>query len=74
MSTAANTIQVQVNGEGISLPAGATCADVLGRLGVDEQQRFAVEVNETIVPHSQLREHRLAEGDRVEVIQAIGGG
>ncbi len=74
MSTETSTIQVQVNGEGMALAAGATCADVLERLGVDQQQRLAVEVNEAIVPRSQLNEHRLADGDRVEVIQAIGGG
>jgi len=73
MSTA-TSIQIQVNGEGMTLPAGASCADVLQRLGISEQQRLAVEVNETIVPRSQLGDHQLADGDRMEVIQAIGGG
>ncbi len=74
MSTETQTIQVQVNGEGMALAQGATCAEVLQRLGVDAQQRLAVEVNEAIVPRSQLNDYRLADGDRVEVIQAIGGG
>jgi sulfur carrier protein len=37
-------------------------------------QRFAVEVNRNIVPKSQHAEHLLLPGDRVEIIQAIGGG
>lgn len=36
--------------------------------------RFAVEVNEEIVPRSQFGQHRLAPSDRVEIIQAVGGG
>lgn len=37
-------------------------------------QRFAVEVNAELVPRSRFAEHRLAAGDRVEIIQAVGGG
>ena len=36
--------------------------------------RYAVEVNETLVPRSEHAGHRLQPGDRVEVVQAIGGG
>ncbi len=74
MSTQQPTICVQVNGEAWELSQGTTCAEVLQRLGVPQQRRLAVEVNEAIVPRSQLAEHQLADGDRLEVIQAIGGG
>ncbi|BCU07769.1 sulfur carrier protein ThiS [Allochromatium tepidum] len=37
-------------------------------------QRFAIEVNAELVPRSRFAEHRLAVGDRVEIIQAVGGG
>jgi len=37
-------------------------------------QRFAVEVNAELVPRSRFAEHRLAVGDKVEIIQAVGGG
>ncbi|MEP2249791.1 sulfur carrier protein ThiS, partial [Marinobacter sp.] len=36
--------------------------------------RFAVEVNEDIVPRSQHATFSLIYGDRVEVVHAIGGG
>ena len=74
MSGEQGSIRVQVNGESMELSAGASCMEVLERLGVPEHGRLAVEVNEAIVPRSQLADHRLADGDRVEVIQAIGGG
>jgi len=37
-------------------------------------QRFAVEVNEELIPRSLHADRRLVEGDRVEVVHAIGGG
>ncbi|WP_290907033.1 sulfur carrier protein ThiS [Halomonas sp.] len=37
-------------------------------------RRIAVEVNEEIVPRSEHAVTRLVEGDRVEVVHAIGGG
>ena len=37
-------------------------------------RRIAVEVNEDIVPRSEHDQHQLADGDRVEIVHAIGGG
>ncbi|MTW19547.1 sulfur carrier protein ThiS [Allochromatium palmeri] len=37
-------------------------------------QRFAIEVNAELIPRSHFAEHRLAADDRVEIIQAVGGG
>lgn len=37
-------------------------------------RRVAVEVNEQIVPRKLHDAHVLHEGDRVEVVHAIGGG
>lgn len=36
--------------------------------------RVAVEVNEEIVPRTRHHEHELVQGDRIEIVQAIGGG
>lgn len=36
--------------------------------------RVAVEVNEEIVPRTRHHEHSLSPDDRVEIVQAIGGG
>ncbi|MEH6560219.1 MAG: sulfur carrier protein ThiS [Marinobacter sp.] len=66
-------MQVQVNGEAIELPAGATVAALVEKMALTGK-RLAVEVNEDIVPRSQHAEFALNTGDRVEVVHAIGGG
>jgi len=37
-------------------------------------RRVAVEVNREIIPRSRHASHRLRDGDRVEIVHAIGGG
>ncbi|MBO6851581.1 MAG: sulfur carrier protein ThiS [Marinobacter sp.] len=66
-------MQVQVNGDGVELPAQATVADLIEHMALTGK-RLAVEVNEDIVPRSQHPDFRLNDGDRVEVVHAIGGG
>lgn len=36
--------------------------------------RIAVEINGEIVPRSQFPTHQLQDGDKIEIVQAIGGG
>ena len=64
---------ITLNGKPLELPAGTTVAGLLERAGF-AGRRVAVEVNQTIVPRSQHDQHALAENDRVEIVQAIGGG
>ncbi|AOY89791.1 thiamine biosynthesis protein ThiS [Marinobacter salinus] len=66
-------MQVQVNGDAMELPAGATIVTLIEKMTL-AGKRLAVEVNEDIVPRSQHPEFSLHEGDRVEVVHAIGGG
>ncbi|MEC7814982.1 MAG: sulfur carrier protein ThiS [Pseudomonadota bacterium] len=66
-------MQVQVNGEAMELPEGATIAALIERLAL-AGKRLAVEVNEDIVPRSEHPGFALSDGDRVEVVHAIGGG
>lgn len=66
-------MQVQVNGEAMELPSGATVAALVEKMALTGK-RLAVEVNEDIVPRSQHAEFALNNGDRVEVVHAIGGG
>lgn len=66
-------MQIEVNGTEKQVPTGITLLDLLEQLGFTEG-RIAVEVNHGIVPRSQHAEHYLREGDRVEIVQAIGGG
>ncbi len=66
-------MQIQLNGEARTLAPDSTVAALVESLGL-AARRIAVEVNEEIVPRSEHATTRLVEGDRVEVLHAIGGG
>lgn len=66
-------MNIQLNGEPRTLVADATVSQLLGLEGLGER-RVAVEVNGAIVPRSQHATHVLGEGDKVEVVHALGGG
>lgn len=66
-------MQIQLNGEARTLDAEASVAQLVESLGL-AGRRIAVEVNEEIVPRSVHGETRLSDGDRVEIVHAIGGG
>lgn len=64
--------EIQLNGESYVF-AGATIIDLLAELNFIGQ-RLAVEVNGDIVSRHSHKEYALAAGDKVEIVQAIGGG
>ena len=51
----------------------ATVADLIRELALTGK-RVAVEMNGEIVPKSRYAESRLAGGDKLEIIAAVGGG
>ena len=65
---------ITVNGRPrkLSLPSG-TVADLIRDLAFDGK-RIAVEKNGEIVPRSRYAEIPLEEGDRIEIVGAVGGG
>ncbi len=62
-----------VNGNPRELADGASVAELLAALNLAEKL-VAVEVNLEVVPRARHGEHRLAEGDRVEIVTLVGGG
>lgn len=66
-------MQVQVNGQVTEVEPDLTLAELLARYGLGEG-RIAVEINAEIVPRSQHDRQLIQPGDRIEVVQAIGGG
>ncbi len=66
-------MQVYINGEERQLPENISLQSLLKTLEMGDQ-RFAVEVNQELIPRSVFDRHRLCAGDRVEIVQAIGGG
>jgi sulfur carrier protein len=66
-------IKVLVNGAPREFPAPLTFTQLLDELEL-AGRRLAVERNGEIVPRSRFGESRLADGDRIEVVIAVGGG
>jgi len=66
-------MNILLNGEPKQLDNTITIAGLLREMGLAEK-RVAVEVNREIVPRSGHAGHQLQDQDRVEVVNAIGGG
>jgi sulfur carrier protein len=66
-------VEITVNGTARPLSEPLTLAQLLDQLGLTGK-RLAVEVNRDIVPRGEHATHALRDGDRVEIIHAIGGG
>ena len=66
-------MEVIVNGEARTLPAGSTVKTLLAELEVT-QPHVAVELNLEVVPRAQHQNTVLYDGDRLEVVTLVGGG
>ncbi len=66
-------MNITLNGQARSLASSRTVSDLIRELGY-ENKRIAVERNGDIVPRSQHETTLLAEGDRLEIVVAVGGG
>lgn len=72
-AVAHEAVSVLVNGEPRSVPAGVTIGALLALLGMGGR-RLAVAVNRSVVPRSGFDRVALAAGDRIEILEAVGGG
>lgn len=66
-------VPVTVNGEQRNIPDPCTVEQLLSLLEVGDR-RVAVAVNGEVVPRSTHATAALREGDRIEVLEAVGGG
>lgn len=66
-------IELVINGEPRSFPAPLTLTQLVESLDL-MGKRVAIEKNGEIVPRSQHADTRLASGDRLEIVVAVGGG
>ena len=66
-------IHILLNGAPREFPAPLTFDQLLDALEL-AGKRLAVERNGEIVPRSRFGEARLHDGDRIEVVRAVGGG
>lgn len=70
-------MNITLNGEAIEIGAGTTIAQLVLRISSEsgrDPRGIAVERNREIVPKSEHAMTVLAEGDRLEIVQFVGGG
>ena len=66
-------VSITVNGALAQVATRSTIADLLAVRGLTGK-RVAVERNCAIVPRSRHAQTALIEGDRLEIVVAVGGG
>ena len=66
-------INVNINGAPQQLPDSISVAALIEHLGLTGK-RIALERNGAIVPRSSFDTQQLADGDKLEVVVAVGGG
>ena len=66
-------ITVSINGESRQLQEPISVAALIEEMGLTGK-RIALERNGEIVPRSMFATQQLADGDRLEVVVAVGGG
>jgi thiazole synthase len=66
---------VELNGREVELAEGASVADAARAAGLDpDRHGIAIALDGEVVPRGELGTTTLAAGQRVEVVEAIGGG
>jgi len=66
-------VNITLNGEQMDVDAPISVAGLLSALEL-EPRKIAVERNLEIVPKSLYGDTALADGDRIEIVQFVGGG
>ena len=66
-------IVIELNGESRSVTKDHSVQDLINALSLTNQA-LAIAVNREVVPRAQWATHRFSEGDKVDVVRAIGGG
>jgi sulfur carrier protein len=64
---------ISVNGDPHEVPEGCTLERLLGLLDLHDR-RVAVAINRGIVPRARYAVSVIADGDRIEILEAVGGG
>jgi len=62
-----------INGEDLEVSKSGTLQELLGELRI-KPERVAVEVNLSIIKKADYDSCRLKDGDRIEIVNFVGGG
>ena len=68
-----DAIDIMLNGEAYSSPAGLNLSELLEHLALDPR-KVAVERNLEIAPRGAYQNIRIEPGDRIEIVHFVGGG
>jgi thiamine biosynthesis protein ThiS len=66
-------VRIQVNGESREVPQEVSLRELMTYLALPGD-RVAIELNEKVVRHADWSTVTVEEGDRVEIVQFVGGG
>ena len=65
-------MKVLLNGSSYSVKNNCSVNSLIKNL--DLNGKYAIEINQNIIPRSQYSNKRINSGDKIEIVQAIGGG
>ncbi|TNF92216.1 MAG: sulfur carrier protein ThiS [Gammaproteobacteria bacterium] len=66
-------MNIILNGETRAMRSDTSLSDLITELDLTNK-RIAIEVNREIIPRGNFHDHELQEGDKIEIVHAIGGG
>lgn len=66
-------MNIHLNGKAKELPDDSSITGLIELLELTGK-RYAVEVNESLIPRSQHQSYQLKADDVIEIVHAIGGG
>ena len=66
-------IKIFINGDLKKFPSETNIVSVLESLNISSKH-IAIEINESLIFRSDWKKTNLKDGDKVEIVKAIGGG
>ncbi len=67
------TLEIWLNGKPISIEKNMSLLEVLDQFG-DDNQDFALAINQFFIPKSNYSQVSLCDGDKIEIISPMQGG
>lgn len=66
------SIQITLNGDPLMLEKNINISELVTKLRLSG--RLAIELNHSIIPRSAFATYDIQPGDKIEIVEAIGGG
>lgn len=65
--------KIVINGEEQAISSGKNLDELLDILEL-EKRSIAIELNQNLIPKSDWENHIIKSGDKIEIVQFVGGG